>query len=130
MSAELPRDALVIRFRPVGSEEVLRSAGKWYRYTGHYRLSVFAATPLEGESEADLRARLLKASELGGIDPAGNKKYYVCARAAELYDRGFLFCKDGDDDEVDEHYSVDLGPAPTIDDVARFLAAFGPAEKR
>jgi hypothetical protein len=45
--------------------------------------------------------------------------------------RGFTFWKDGDDDqEADEHYSVDLGADATHEDVVRFLKAFPLAEKR
>lgn len=57
-------------------------------------------------------------------------KYYVCAEAEELTRRGFAFYKDGDDDERDEHYSVDLGRDATLADAERFLGAFGPAEGR
>ena len=62
--------------------------------------------------------------------PEDHPKYYVCAQAEELIHRGFVFYKDGDDDERDEHYSVDLGNDATLDDVKRFLGAFGPAEER
>lgn len=130
MSTPVPPDALVIRFRPTDPESVLRRAEVSARLDGRYLLSVFADAPTAGESEIDLRARLLKASEMSGLPADKNKKYYVCTRAKELLDRGFAFCKDGDDDELDEHYSVDLGSSPTLGDVCRFLEAFGPAEMR
>ena len=128
--AEVSADALVIRFRPTAADSVWRSAEKEFKRIGRYRLSVFADVPVEGETDFELRVRLLRASELR-IDPAGNPKYFVCARAGDLLDRGFTFWRDGDDDEeADEHYSVDLGTAPTVEDVERFLEAFGPGEKR
>lgn len=126
----MPRDALVIRFRPTNPDAVFAWAEKEHRRTDRYRLSVFADAKREGESAEDLRVRLLEASELAGVDRSRNSKYYVCARAGELLDRGFTFWKDGDDDEVSEHYSVDLGPGPTVEDVVRFLEPFGSVEVR
>jgi hypothetical protein len=127
---EVPEDALVIRFRPAAPEDVLRWAEKEHRRIGRHRLSVFADVARGTETEDELRRRLLRASELS-INPAKNSKYFVCARAADLRDRGFTFWKDGDDDEEpDEHYSVDLGTDATLEDVVRFLGAFGPGEKR
>ena len=67
---------------------------------------------------------------MSGIDPKGNKKYFVCTQAAELLSRGFTFWKDGDDEEQDEHYSVDLGADATRDDVVRFLSVFSSAVER
>lgn len=130
MQATVAPEALVIRFRPTSPEHVLNSALKEYRYSGYYRLSVFADVNQEGEGDAELRARLVKASELSGIDPSSNKKYFVCTRAQKLLERKFTFWKDGDEDEVEEHYSVDLGAQPTIDDVGRFLGVFDLEEKR
>ena len=120
----LPDNAIVIRFRPTMPESVLNWARKEYRRTGRYRVSVFADAPREGEDDQAVIDRLLKVSQLMGIDPCGNKKFYVCARASELADRGFTFHKDGDEDEADEHYSVDLGADPSVDDVVRFLDPF------
>jgi hypothetical protein len=128
--ARVASDALVIRFRPTDPDRVLRIAALEFRRIGRYRLSVFAAAKRPGETDATLRRRLLEASELAGMDPANNPKFYVCAEAGELLERGFVFYKDGDDDERDEHYSVDLGADATREDVERFLGAFGPAEKR
>ena len=129
-AAEVPEDALVIRFRPTAPEDVLRWADKEYRRIGRYRLSVFADVKRGSETDDDLRRRLLRVSELR-IDPAKNPKYFVCTRSEELLKRGFTFWKDGDDDEeTDEHYSVDMGTGATLEDVVRFLEAFGLAEKR
>jgi hypothetical protein len=124
MPADVPRDAVVIRFRPIKPDDVLRSAGKWYRFTGVYGLSVFADMAHAGEGEDDVIGRLLKASEMSNIDPAKNKKFYICTRAGKIMEAGFSFCKDGDDDESPEHYTVDLGAQPTLADVERFLEAF------
>lgn len=131
MRVDLPGDAIVIRFRPTTPESVLRSAEKEARRTdGRFGLSVFAAVAREGETSQEVISRLLKASELGGIDCESNPKYFVCTRAGELLSRGFTFCKDGDDDEVAEHYTVDLGAEPSLDDVGRFLEVFGPGVRR
>lgn len=128
-AADVPPEALVIRFRPTDPQKVLESAAKEHRLTGHYRLSVFADSPRPGETEAQLRLRLVQAAGLSGIDLNNQRKYFVCTQAKELLDSPFTFWKDGDDDEKDEHYSVDLGDEPTVDDVKRFLAAF-PGEQR
>jgi hypothetical protein len=124
---DLPGEAIVIRFRPTTPDSVLRSAEKEARRTGgRFGLSVFAAVARAGETSQEVISRLLKASELGGIDSESNPKYFVCTRTEELLSRGFTFCKDGDDDEVAEHYTVDLGPQPSLEDVNRFLEVFVP----
>lgn len=130
MPADVPRDAVVIRFRPTAPEDVLRSAGKWFRFTGIYGLSVFADGAHEGESDEDVIERLLKASEMSNIDPMKNKKYYVCTKAGNIMDAGFSFDKDGDDDERPEHYTVDMGEQPTLEVVERFLEAFDIERRR
>jgi len=130
MQANIPPDALVMRFTPVQAAAVLNKAAQEHRRTGHYRVSVFAAVARQGESVEAVEARLLRASELGHIDPASNLKYFTC-RAGALLERGFTFWKyDDDPDELPEHYSVDLGDSPTLDDAGRFLGAFGPAHRR
>jgi hypothetical protein len=128
--ASVPRDAVVIRFRPTDPDAVWNWALKEHRRIGRHRLSVFADVKRRGETTQDAIDRLLRASELGGIDPERNKKYSVCTSAAELLDLSFAFWKDGDDQELDEHYSVDLGDDATPEDVVRFLGVFGPAEER
>ncbi len=128
--ADVPRDAVVIRFRPTQPDSVWNQACKEHKRIGHHRLSVFADTPREGEAQQDVIDRLLRASEVG-LNPEKNKKFTVCTSAAELLDLGFTFWKDGDDDkEPDEHYSVDLGASATQEDAVRFLGVFGPTEKR
>jgi hypothetical protein len=127
---DIPEEALVIRFRPTAPEDVWRWAGKEYRRIGRYRLSVYADVRRARETESELRQRLLRVSELR-IDPVKNPKYFVCTQARELLVRGFTFWKDGDDDEeADEHYSVDLGTDATCEDVVRFFEAFPVTEKR
>ena len=76
-----------------------------------------------------MRRRLLAVAELAGMAPENHPKYFVCAKAEELIRRGFAFYKDGDDDERDKHYSVDLGTDATRDEAERFLGAW-PAEER
>jgi hypothetical protein len=126
----MPGEALVIRFRPTAPDSVLRSATNEFRRTGRYGASVFATVRRPSETDEALRRRLLAVAELVGMTPEKHPKYYVCTQAEELIRRGFVFYKDGDDDEEDEHYSVDLGTDATLDDAERFLGAFGPAEKR
>jgi hypothetical protein len=131
VQADVPDDAVVIRFRPIDPQSVLNSAEKEARRTGgRWGASVFADVPRPGESQEDVIARLLVASELSGIDPKGNRKYFVCAQAKELLDRGFTFWKDEDDDELQEHYSVVLGESPSVDDAVRFLEPFGEGRRR
>jgi hypothetical protein len=131
----VPADAFVIRFRPFEPGRVLASAEKEYRRAGHYRLSVFADTAEPDERAEAVVKRLLQVAELDGIPTATNPKYTLCTAAGKLLDRGFVFHKyDEDDpdpvDELDEHYSIDLGEEPTLGDVARFLEPFGPATRR
>jgi hypothetical protein len=128
--ADVPRDAVVVRFRPTEPGAVWNWAVKEHRRSGRYRLSVFADVRRGQETEQDVVRRLLEASELAGIDPERNKKYCLCTSAAELLDRNFTFWKDGDIDELDEHYSVDLGTDAAPEDVDRFLGVFGPPEER
>ena len=120
----MPPTATVIRFRPTDSTKVFTWATREYQRVGHYGLSVFADTPKNGETHIDVCARLLKVSERARIDPTTNPKYYVCAKASDLTCQGFTFLKDGDDDELDEHYCIDLGQSPTLNTVEQFLQPF------
>lgn len=117
-------DAVVIRFSPMEPGALLKSAAKEYRRIGAYRVSVFADRLLPGEDLEDLVRRLLAVSELTGIDPTSNRKYWMCAGAQELRSRHFTFHKDDYDGEPPEHYSVDLGNPPTDEDAARFVEVF------
>lgn len=126
----VPGDALVIRFRPTSPDSVLKRASNEFLRTSRHGASVFVTVRRAGETDAAMRRRLLGVAELSGMAPENHPKYYVCANAEELIRRGFVFYKDGDDDERDEHYSVDLGAEATRDDAERFLGAFGPAEER
>jgi hypothetical protein len=124
VQVDVPRDAVVIRFRPVDASRVMEWAGKEYRRTRHYRLSVFAAAPGPGESSEAAEARLLDAAGLAGIDLARQPKYFVTTAGA-LLDAGFTFWKDEEPGELVEHYSVDLGERLTLAVVNRFLGQFG-----
>ena len=53
----MPRDAVVIRFKPITAEGLLKSAMKEYRRIERYRVSVFAATAGQGESFEAVEAR-------------------------------------------------------------------------
>jgi hypothetical protein len=129
MEAHPDDDAMLIRFRPTDPDAVLAVAQKEYRRTGRFGLSVFAGVKAEGESDDQLRERILRATEIQ-IDVDGNPKYWLCERARELSALGFTFYKDGDAAEIEEHYSVDLGSEITKDDVIRFLEAFEKQERR
>jgi hypothetical protein len=133
MQVNIAPDAIVVRFAPVQPERVLNKAAQEYRRIRCHWVSVFAAEAGQGESDEAVAARLLQASELGGIDPARNPKYYTC-RAQELLDRGFTFWKyDEEPDkskERPEHYSVDLGERPTLGDASRFAEVFGEGLRR
>ena len=130
MDADVPPDAMVLRFRPTDPESVLNWARKEYRRSGRHRLSVFTDVAHDGEDEQSVVERLLAAAELQGIDPKGNPNFSLCRSARLLEERGFSFHKDGDPDEPAEHYSVDIGDQPTVVDVERFLGAFvGPLRR-
>jgi len=122
-------NAMVLRFRPTQPEAVLTSAQKEFRNSGRWLVSVWVDAAREGEAEADVILRLLAASEIGGMEAANNPRYYVCASAQELIDRGFAFVKDGYDEEPELHFSVDMGPDPDIETVERFLEPFTAARR-
>ncbi len=126
---DVPADALVIRFRPTDPDQVFRRAELEFRRIGRYRLSVFAGVKAPGESDDDLKRRLVRAAGLSGINLDNQRKMFA-ARAEDLSGRGLVFYKDEDDDELDEHYSVDLGLESPRDIADRFLEAFGPGERR
>ena len=130
MPEEVPEDALVVRFKPVDPHSVYARAAREHRRVNRYAISVFADGHRPGEMDEDVIRRLLAASELAGLDPSRNRKYWLCAAASELTERGFFFFKDGDEGEVPEHFSVDLGRSPTISDVERFLEVVRTNETR
>ena len=125
----VPGEAIVIRFRPTAAEAVLRSAEKTFRARGNYRLSVFAAVKMSDEPVEKTHERLLVAAQLSTIQKSGNKKFYVCTAASELYNQRFSFWKDGYQGEVEEHYSVDIGNPPDLAAVEKFLEAFTETEE-
>jgi hypothetical protein len=130
MPEDISPNALVIRFKPTAPEAILAAAGKEFRRTGRYGCSVFADVARSDESRERLQWRLLEASNLAGRPIPLNDKFFICARAAELLDLGMEFWKDGDEDEVPEHYSVVIGHDPGLEDAQRFLEPFGPARER
>ncbi len=68
--------------------------------------------------------RLLGVTQLHGLDPTRNPNLWWCSSAQKLLDDGFVFEKDEEDGEAEEHYSVILGYPPTLEDAKRFVAAF------
>lgn len=126
--SHVPRpDAVVIRFRPVDPRRVLERAEQNTRDPdgrGHHSSSVFADHARGAETQDAVIDRLLRDSELDGINPATNPKYWVCTTAKELTDRKFTFENDGWTGEPATHYSVVLGDPPTIEDAKRFLEPF------
>jgi hypothetical protein len=125
-SVAVSREAVVIRFRPTQVESVLSHALVEHRLSGRAGLSVFADVAGDNEDRDALLTRLLGVSELAGLDPGKNQKFWLCSTAAELVDEGFVFYKDEDDDELPEHFSIDLGGAPSSTKVELFLGHFGP----
>lgn len=124
---ELSPDAIVVRFRPTAEDAVLKQAEKERNRPdgpGRPRLSVFADVVRDDESRDDTIKRLVVAAGLAGLDLARNKKFYICGAAGGLQNSSFGFYKDGDGDEVDEHYSIDLGDNVTPARAAEFLGHF------
>lgn len=117
-------DAVVIRFRPTDPDAVLRWAVKEHRRTGRYAVSVFADIQRAAEDRRAVIGRLLRVAQLSGIDPSSNRNVWICTSAERILEEGFTFHKDEEEDELREHYSVDLGEQPNVDDVRRLLGTF------
>ncbi|MHA7176940.1 hypothetical protein ACX80D_09810 [Arthrobacter sp. Sr24] len=120
----LPVNAVVIRFAPNSPNGILKRAMTASRQSGYFRVSVFASPPLPGESEGSTIARLLDASELGGISTTNNEKYYLCASAGAIERLGFIFVKDDYAGEIREHFSVDFGREPSLEDAQQLSDTF------
>jgi hypothetical protein len=71
VQVDIPRDAGVIRFRPVEPSRVMEWAAKEYRGTGHCGLSVSASVTGSGESSEAAEGRLLDAA---GLDRPGRDR--------------------------------------------------------
>jgi hypothetical protein len=128
MPGQPDRDALVIRFKPIRADAMLASAQKEFRRSGSYRLSVFADSRHEGDpSDEAVIARMLEAAKLSHIDPNRNPKFFLCADARALMDDGFEFVKDNYAGEEPEHYSIDLGNDPSLQDTERLAGHFSEA---
>ena len=124
--ADVPDDAIVIRFSPIQAESVFKKLGRAKVVEGHYGLSCFVGVPEKDEERTVTIARLVQAAGFSGIDLGKLRKIYVCSTAKQVVDLGYVFMKDDYPAEVDEHYCVDLGEAPTLDDVTKFLSVFEP----
>ena len=134
-----PREALVLRFPPGGPDDVqrIRKEAKWthrkHQVEGQpwYRLSLWVDVPRDSETQDQLKLRLVHAAGLNGIDLAAvRNSVFWWSTAGDLYDRGFLLKKDGDDDEAQEHWSVDLGgEPPSVERVEGFVSAFTGPER-
>ncbi|MGV8874265.1 MAG: hypothetical protein ACOH2Q_17155 [Rhodococcus sp. (in: high G+C Gram-positive bacteria)] len=131
--AESPNsDALVIRFKPMQPEAVLRRAALDARRIdgpGEHTASVWCAVRADDESEEQARRRVLQVTADNGLNADKNKKFWVCTYVRELRDRGFVFIKDGYEGEPEAHFSVILGNPPTLDDVERFIEPFHGMER-
>ena len=134
---DVPPDALVVRFRPFSNpEDVLRAADKEHRRRSSvehpdqtfYRISTFVGVKTEGEDDEDLLRRLIKVAGLTSLDLGKHKNCWL-ARSGDLQELNVPFCKDGDDDEPEDHYSLDLGSAPTVESVERLMAVFRGPER-
>ncbi len=100
-----PPEALVLRFPPGGADEItkVRKEAKWanraHQKAGGvgtwYRLSVWVDAPLPGESEDDLKLRLIRAAGLAGlrIEDVRNSVFWT-TKVRELQARAFVFRKD------------------------------------
>lgn len=84
---------------------------------------MFADVKAEDESDDDLLRRLVTAAGLSGLDISKNRNCWT-STSGSLQDLGLTFWKDGDVDEVPEHYSLDLGSNPTVARVDEVLGAF------
>lgn len=127
---DLSDDALVIRFSPASAPKLLEKAELQYRFKGLYVVSVFASDAHWPEmTQEDHFEALLVASEMQGIDPAKNKKFWYCSHAGRLRESGFSFLKLDFDGELAEHYSIQLGDPASMEDAERFVAAFEPRKR-
>ena len=91
---------------------------------------VWADVPAPGESRIHLMQRLIRTAGLGRIqiDDERNSVFWW-TQAGEIYDAGFEIKKDLEPDELDEHYSVDLGHEPTREVVEKFASVFQGPER-
>jgi len=123
------RNATVIRFSPIGAEAILKKAGQAHRHCGAHLVSVFASDPYPDENQDEVVARILAASELQDVKPETNKKFWWLAEAGLLYDSGYSLRKYGFEGEIPEHFSIDLGNSPTIEDAKRISELFIPRRR-
>ncbi len=95
-----------------------------------FRLSVWTDVARSGETQQDLRRRLVLAAGLHGINLSTDRNaVFWWSTVAALRGRGFLLKKDGYPAEPAEHYSVVFGAEPCTEDVLNFVEAFeGPVQ--
>ncbi|OZC84492.1 hypothetical protein CH282_15255 [Rhodococcus sp. 06-418-1B] len=124
-----PSNATVIRFSPIAPDRLLARAEQEYRRSARYGISVFAAAPDGTEDQDRLIQRILEASELQNVKPETNQKFWWLAEASAIYDLGYTFCKAGFLGEIDLHYSLLLGEAPTLEDSKRISDLFQPRKR-
>jgi hypothetical protein len=100
---------LVVRLRPVSPAALVKHARLEFTYSegDHYGISVFGTVPMPGESEDDTIDRLWRVILTRLKD---DSRYWVLTNAGNLLDRGFVFIKDEEPDELSEHYCVSLTP--------------------
>ena len=134
MANEPHPDALVLRFRPMSDlQRLLDRAAQDARRTGgngHHTASVWADAARDDEDRDAVIDRLMRATELHGVNPRTNPDYWFCSSAAKITSLGFVFEKDEYPGEPDEHYSVILGSPPSIEDAKRFTSAFTKERRR
>lgn len=121
----MPRDALVVRFSPMGPDRMdkLRDqALEEFEYSGRYGLSVFAAAPRPGEDRRELLIRIGEAAFADGLKKI---KDGWCSTPDELRKKRLKLRADA---PPDEHYSVDLRFL-SDDELLAFISAFGNKER-
>lgn len=128
--------AIVLRFPP-GPDSVVKILKEAkYNHRHHqrtraeswYRLSVWCDLPRPGESVEDVLLRLVHDAGLGQIRLEDvRNSFFWWTSASTLYEAGFDLVKDGEDDEPQNHYSVDLGLEPSREVVERFVTTFSEA---
>jgi hypothetical protein len=135
-----PRDALVLRFPPggLGDERNIRKEAKWadrahrkeFPDSGpRFRLSVWTDFAREGETDAQLKQRLLDAAGTDGIRIDDDRNSVLWwSTAGALYDAGFTLVKDAYPEEPSEHWSVDLG-SDELTRARAFAAVFGRSQQ-
>ena len=117
-------EAIVVRFQPFTPENLFNRIDSDFQRTKKYRASCFVGIPLRHESSEMTVQKILAAAELGGIRKANNLKYIYCIRAEILLNAGFAILKDGDEGEIEAHFSIDFGETLLEADCQKMLDCF------